>query len=162
MNDCQWHPGEKRDGVWVYVCKKCGREYTSRTEKDIAKLRRACPKLLCECVEMPSQDGKFAYQCLHCGTFEYRDTYVTPDQIEKQCNLPAPTLAERAKAFGKAMAEYAASGFENVGTAERDCRLAICNACRLQDGAVCRLCGCVLRAKAWGKVWKCPAGKWDV
>ena len=80
--------------------------------------------------------------------------------------LSRPTVAQRLANAGNAVgrAVQAAIG-GNRGTVPRavqEVRLGICMQCPSQqwDGAVCKVCGCVGKFKAWLATEDCPLGHW--
>jgi hypothetical protein len=78
-----------------------------------------------------------------------------------QRKLPTPSVTRRAMNLAKALAWFTLDRFRTVDQAEYERRLAVCAECEWQDGNWCRNCGCYLPAKAGGRVWMCPLGKWN-
>lgn len=81
---------------------------------------------------------------------------------------PAPPgLWQKAVNFASAVAQHAASGFQQAGPAERERRQAICRGCTEWFDAgtgTClhKKCGCKLNRKSAWESQRCPIGKWDV
>lgn len=79
-----------------------------------------------------------------------------------------PSIFGLAKNFGKAMFNYAKSGFKNVTIEQYKDRLKICQGdidtqrCEHYDNGRCKHvnCGCFLSKKAWLSSEKCPINKW--
>lgn len=80
-------------------------------------------------------------------------------------NRKAPTRAELAANFGKALARWAAAGFKVTPEDVYRTRLRTCEACEHWDAKAyqglgkCRLCGCS-KAKLWLSTETCPVSKW--
>lgn len=73
-----------------------------------------------------------------------------------------PSVFAMGPTFVRHMAEYAASGMENVSKEQLEKRLEECWLCDLRtDKEQCSLCGCGLLAKAKMRVMRCDANKWD-
>ncbi len=73
-----------------------------------------------------------------------------------------PDLARRVWNFAVAAADFARDGFVVVDEATYQARLAVCDRCELRQEALCTECGCYIKAKAAGRAWSCPIGRWDV
>lgn len=76
------------------------------------------------------------------------------------CSGKGPPLATRAWNLAAALVAFAADGFHLVETAEYERRLSICDGCEMRQGSACALCGCNLAAKARGRAFRCPVGRW--
>lgn len=119
-------------------------------------------------------------ECMeYLGNNKYRCTKgKIPDIIVEPKNLPInctacgntqqnslheyPSTFGLAKNFGKAMVNYAKSGFQHVSEEEYKERLDICKDCELYDSGRCKHkgCGCFISKKAWIKTEECPENKW--
>jgi len=109
------------------------------------------------------------WQCINCGRIvpnpNKRD--IPPTALCKAGNV-YPSTINLAKNFGKAMLNYAKSGFKNVTTEQYKDRLKVCqgddinNPCEHYDNGRCKHvdCGCFLSKKAWLATENCPIGKW--
>ena len=73
-----------------------------------------------------------------------------------------PDLARRLWNVAAAAADFARDGFALADEATYQARLAVCNRCELRQEAICTECGCYIKAKAAGRAWSCPIGRWDV
>jgi hypothetical protein len=73
-----------------------------------------------------------------------------------------PDLARRLWNVAAAAADFARDGFALADEATYQARLAVCNHCELRQEAICTECGCYIKAKAAGRAWLCPIGRWDV
>lgn len=69
---------------------------------------------------------------------------------------PGPSPAVMAANLGRALFDWAVSGFSMASDEERARRLAICGACAEWDGARCRICGCYTTYKVQMKTEHCP------
>lgn len=90
------------------------------------------------------------------------------DKIEIINQTQYPSTITLAKNFGKAMLNYAKSGFKHVTVEQYKDRLNICQGdigvkkCEHYDNGRCKHvdCGCFLSKKAWLSTENCPLGKW--
>lgn len=73
-----------------------------------------------------------------------------------------PDLARRLWNVAAAAADFARDGFAVTGEVTYQARLAICDRCEFRQEAICAECGCYIKAKAAGRAWSCPIGRWDV
>jgi hypothetical protein len=71
-----------------------------------------------------------------------------------------PGLLTMAANFTEAAQKYAADGFTNVSKEQYEERLGICSTCEHRTNNSCAICGCGLAAKAAGRAFECPLGKW--
>jgi hypothetical protein len=75
-----------------------------------------------------------------------------------------PSVPRQALNLAKALLEFAADGCKTVTREQYEERLRICDGCELllRDQWRCThaSCGCFLRTKANGRVWKCPLNRW--
>jgi Family of unknown function (DUF6171) len=88
----------------------------------------------------------------------------------EQAKLPAPTPAD-AQAFPSlttqaanlvhSVVTFVGSGGGLVDETEHRRRLEICAACDLLRGNRCAACGCFIKVKARGRVFRCPIGRWQ-
>jgi hypothetical protein len=117
------------------------------------------------------------HRCRRCG-LEIR-TAESPKRIHARCrgssrkpfakaSIVKPSLAMRAFNFTVAAIAHVARGAPSCTQQQIDTRLAICRACPLFDGSICRHadCGCrigqqrkFLNKLAWADQ-SCPLGKW--
>lgn len=67
-----------------------------------------------------------------------------------------PPLAQQAANLGRALWDWAVSGFSMTSQDEQARRLEICRGCEQWDGGRCRICGCGLAAKIALKTSHCP------
>jgi hypothetical protein len=112
------------------------------------------------------------FVCTACG----RKHTLKPHEripLHLQCGLtvheagsprppPMPSMPLRAWSLAKALANFVADGCKTVDAEEYSRRLGICDGCDTRRGNWCSHagCGCFLPAKAKGRAWKCPDGKW--
>jgi hypothetical protein len=71
-----------------------------------------------------------------------------------------PGIFRSAIYFASAVAEYLASGCENVTFGEYAARLKVCEVCPLQRRGKCLVCGCRVETKAQWRSEACPAERW--
>ena len=73
-----------------------------------------------------------------------------------------PSLAKRAKNFGKALVKHTADLARRVDIEEYQYRISMCNKCELRVKNVCTHedCGCYLEEKAWWNSENCPINEW--
>lgn len=71
-----------------------------------------------------------------------------------------PSKFRMVRSFAGSMAEFARDGFRLVDDEEYERRLSICQACKFFYKSRCMKCGCGLKRKARGRVFRCPIGKW--
>lgn len=79
------------------------------------------------------------------------------------CGKNLPTIAKMAWNLAGSLAAFVADGLTTVDADEYQRRLAICDACEERTGKNanrCAKCGCFIAAKAMGRAWTCPLGKW--
>ena len=89
-----------------------------------------------------------------------------PDPEWKCRDLTPPTKAELLMRFGKALLNFAGSGFKTVTAEQLSERREICLACPFWEGesvmgiGKCGACGCS-GFKMYAATEKCPKGKWE-
>jgi hypothetical protein len=117
--------------------------------------------------ELVDSDKPENHRCRRCGR-----VVASPGpshRIHARCSASPPGLGRRLFNFGKAAIAHAASGLPTCTQEQIDARLAICRACPLFDGSICRHadCGCrigqqrkFLNKLAWADQ-SCPLGKWN-
>ncbi|SIO60118.1 hypothetical protein SAMN05444166_6273 [Singulisphaera sp. GP187] len=71
-----------------------------------------------------------------------------------------PGLIAQLRSFATAIVQHVSAGSPRVTEAQKNARLAICQACEDFDQGSCRRCGCGLDLKAGWSDQACPAGKW--
>lgn len=99
----------------------------------------------------------------HCRMCRWRtESCEDPrPEVNDLSHAASPTYAQIIWNLSESLAAFAADGFTTVNAAEYAERLRICNGCEQRDGGSCRLCGCLLKLKAQGRAFECPAGKWS-
>jgi hypoxanthine phosphoribosyltransferase len=87
---------------------------------------------------------------------------VNINSLADDDTIQYPGLFGLASNFGKAVINYAKSGFKNVTPEQYKNRLNICSTCEHYDNGRCKHvgCGCFLSTKAWLSSEKCPIDKW--
>jgi tetratricopeptide (TPR) repeat protein len=73
----------------------------------------------------------------------------------------SPGILRMALSAAGSMARFAGAGFQTVSPAAYQTRLAQCAGCEHYTGLRCRVCGCIMVAKARLAHEICPAGKWQ-
>jgi len=122
-------------------------------------------------IEPMNDRGRARHKCEGCGLVTAPILPTSAAKVHCKC-WPVepydPTRAEQLANLLKATGEHVANKCAKVTPESRAERLAICEACELYDGKICRhkSCGCKIR-KAAGFIdkltWessKCPLGKW--
>lgn len=72
-----------------------------------------------------------------------------------------PSATQMAKNLAVSAADYAKSGFKNVGDAVYAARVAVCTGCPyFRSDQRCAKCGCFMRVKAKWESARCPMGSW--
>jgi len=104
---------------------------------------------------------------------DYFDVWENFHRQEAIQSRPGPSVIQMAWNFTEAIAQFAADvrthGLHGafVDRDEYRRRLEICDQCippsgyRLGNRCSHQACGCFLVAKARGRAWRCPVGKWD-
>jgi hypothetical protein len=107
-------------------------------------------------------------RCKRCG-FTVRNPGIPPfracsEPQDAAVDLRLPSALRMAWNLAKALLEFVADGCRTVTREQYEERLRICDGCELllRDQWRCThsSCGCFLKAKVMGRVWKCPLGKW--
>ena len=113
-------------------------------------------------------------QCNH-SQVRIRGNLVTP-QLCEICSMrdtPSPSvvnLRQESQALSLrtlgwnvavAVSSFVVDGAKTVTQSQYAARLEVCASCDRRTGNRCRECGCQLRLKARGRVFRCPLGKWD-
>ena len=96
------------------------------------------------------------------------ESIVVNSEDKKTDSIKYPSAFGLVKNFGKAMINYAKSGFKNVTPKQYKERLGICQGdeshsrCENYDEGRCKHpeCGCFLASKAWIFSQDCPLKKW--
>lgn len=101
-------------------------------------------------------------QCIYCG-------FILPNLISnlnimrpcpKKEFIEFPSKKEQTLNFLSAAKDFIISGGQTVTKEQHKQRIEICNTCTARVNNTCALCGCNIIAKASGKVFECPIGKW--
>jgi hypothetical protein len=124
-------------------------------------------------VHTPTPEEPLRYVCQRCGKAWVPLVSVDPEKMVRVCRVgepqhatavkKMPSLLKRVWNLAKALADFVADGCQTVSAEEYAARLAVCDGCELRNGSWCShsKCGCLIAAKAKGRAWKCPTGKWE-
>ena len=116
-----------------------------------------CDPEHCDPEQLP--DGR--WRCPYCGDTSARRVLKFCGGQNEGIGERPPSLTMRAWSLAGALALFAADGFQRVPRDEYERRLGICDGCDQRKNNSCQKCGCNLTAKAAGRVFQCPLGKWD-
>ena len=81
-------------------------------------------------------------------------------QAVPEVPLSGPSFMQMAMSASRALARFAASGFEAVAEPTHGARVQACESCRYRSETRCVLCGCFYDKKAWLPLEDCPIGRW--
>jgi hypothetical protein len=74
---------------------------------------------------------------------------------------PLPSIAAQASNLFQSVVAFVGDGCGIVDDAQYGQRLEICRTCDRLSGNRCVACGCFIRVKARGRIFRCPIGKWQ-
>ena len=109
-----------------------------------------------------ARTGHEAYR-RHCADDHPEHAIWRKRMVEKatgQAPVSLPPITRQAANLGRALFDWAVSGFSMASEEQQAWRLAICSLCPQWSDGRCLICGCHLSAKIALRTEHCPINKW--
>ncbi len=95
------------------------------------------------------------------GSLGITDKNTAPPALVPESQQSLPPLATQASNLFQAAVAFVGDGCGIVDDATYRQRLEICRTCDRLNGNRCAACGCFIRVKARGRIFRCAIGRWE-